>query len=215
VIQKSLQITSGLKFIEIIDMIKKVTKTLKYTNYGKKIYENLMNNYGEYLSNANNNKILAKLPKKNMKKGLNSSINNNHINANNTLYCINNNSDNNAFKPENNCDESLKIKQEKKENHLNNNDQVKNIIISKLNEKSKNQYNILAASKGENFIDKKNEYSKNYENKNSDVNKLISRNSYNNYNNINNNYPEDLFADLNKSFSQGRPKNGSLVCKYP
>jgi hypothetical protein len=42
--------------MEIIDMIKKSTKMLKQTNYGKKIYDNLLSKYGEYLhSNANTN----------------------------------------------------------------------------------------------------------------------------------------------------------------
>lgn len=49
-IQKALQITKGNKFIEMIEMVKKVSESLKCTNFGKKIYENLMNNYAEYLT---------------------------------------------------------------------------------------------------------------------------------------------------------------------
>jgi hypothetical protein len=55
VVQKALQVTNGLKFIEIIEMVKKTVKNLKQTNYGKKIYDNLMKNYGEYLNLPNNN----------------------------------------------------------------------------------------------------------------------------------------------------------------
>ena len=42
--------SSGINFLEMIENIKKITKNLKQTNYGKKIYDNLMANYGEYLS---------------------------------------------------------------------------------------------------------------------------------------------------------------------
>ena len=52
VVQKALQVTSGQKFIQIIDMISKVLKQLRQTNYGKKIYENLMSNYGEHFNKA-------------------------------------------------------------------------------------------------------------------------------------------------------------------
>jgi hypothetical protein len=50
VVQKVLQVTSGNKFLEIMEMIKKVLKSMKQTNYGKKIYDNLMINYGEYFT---------------------------------------------------------------------------------------------------------------------------------------------------------------------
>jgi hypothetical protein len=53
VIQKVLQVTGGSKFLEIIEMIKKVLKNMKQTSYGKKIYDNLMANYGQYLSTTN------------------------------------------------------------------------------------------------------------------------------------------------------------------
>ena len=43
-----LQVSTGNKFYEIIEMIKKVMKNMKQTNYGKKIYDNLMTNFGEY-----------------------------------------------------------------------------------------------------------------------------------------------------------------------
>jgi hypothetical protein len=71
VIQKVLQVTSGNKFLEIIEMIKKVLKNMKQTNYGKKIYDNLMVNYGEYFTNPTNIKgggVKAK------KKGNNTSL---------------------------------------------------------------------------------------------------------------------------------------------
>ena len=42
--------SSGINFLEMIENIKKITKSLKQTNYGKKIYDNLMANYGEYLN---------------------------------------------------------------------------------------------------------------------------------------------------------------------
>ena len=61
--------------MEIIEMIKKVIKNLRYTNYGKKIYDNLINNYGDYLLNNNNhNKSSWKNSKKKNQK--------NHININ-------------------------------------------------------------------------------------------------------------------------------------
>ena len=84
-VQKALQISSGRKFMEIIDVIKKVTKNLRYTNYGKKIYESLMNNYGEYLSNQNSHKNSAKTLKKNTKKNnpLNDTISNKNTNVSN------------------------------------------------------------------------------------------------------------------------------------
>ena len=71
--------------MEIIDVIKKVTKNLRYTNYGKKIYESLMNNYGEYLSNQNSHKNSAKTLKKNTKKNnpLNDTISNKNTNVSN------------------------------------------------------------------------------------------------------------------------------------
>jgi hypothetical protein len=57
VVQKALQVSNGIKFLEIIEHIKKILKSLKQTNYGKKIYDNLMSNYSEYLvSNVNKQK---------------------------------------------------------------------------------------------------------------------------------------------------------------
>jgi hypothetical protein len=45
----------------MIEYIKKILKSLKQTNYGKKIYDNLMSNYGEYLtSNVNKSKNMKK-----------------------------------------------------------------------------------------------------------------------------------------------------------
>ena len=69
--------------MEIIDVIKKVAKNLRYTNYGKKIHESLMNNYGEYLSNQNCHKNSAKTLKKNTKKNnlLNDTISNKNTNV--------------------------------------------------------------------------------------------------------------------------------------
>ena len=41
-------------------MIKPSVKSLKITHHGKKIYENLLKNYGEYfLNNKNNNKNIS------------------------------------------------------------------------------------------------------------------------------------------------------------
>jgi hypothetical protein len=54
VVQKALQVTSGLKFLEIIESIKKTIKNLKQTNHGKKIYENIMSNYGVYFNLTKN-----------------------------------------------------------------------------------------------------------------------------------------------------------------
>lgn len=56
VVQKALQVTNGLKFMEIIESIKKNIKSLKQSNTGRKIYENLMMNYGEYF-NVNKQKV--------------------------------------------------------------------------------------------------------------------------------------------------------------
>lgn len=197
--QKALQITSGLKFMEIIDMIKKVTKTLKYTNYGKKIYENLMNNYGEYLSNQNTHKNSAKLPKKNIKKGLDGSIINNSQNYENNP-CI---GSTNTLKQEYASNES-NHKELKKDNHVNiinnskiiiNNDQVKTDLMNKVNENTKKSQNNILLMNNKNM--------KNLDIRNFDSSKNFVQNS--------NNLNDDLFADLNKSFSQGRPRNGSLV----
>lgn len=78
--------------MEIIDVIKKVSKNLRYTNYGKKIYESLMNNYGEYLSSQNNHKNSAKTQKKNTKKNnpLNDTISDKNTNVSNNQKNLNN-----------------------------------------------------------------------------------------------------------------------------
>ncbi len=47
-----MQVTSGMQFIEIMESIKKFSKNLKQTNFGKKIYDNLMTNYGDYLNTS-------------------------------------------------------------------------------------------------------------------------------------------------------------------
>ena len=49
VIQKALQVSDGLRFLTIIQMIKPCLKTLKISTYGKKIYDNLIFQYGDYL----------------------------------------------------------------------------------------------------------------------------------------------------------------------
>jgi len=49
VVQKALSVTDGMQFMEIISMIKPAIKNLKQSHFGKKIYENLLYNYGEYL----------------------------------------------------------------------------------------------------------------------------------------------------------------------
>jgi hypothetical protein len=48
VVQKALQVATGNNFVSMIEMISKVMKNLKQTAFGRKIYENLMANYGEY-----------------------------------------------------------------------------------------------------------------------------------------------------------------------
>ncbi len=53
-----MQVTSGLQFIEIMENIKKTLKNLKQSNFGKKIYDNLISNYGEYLNVAQINKTI-------------------------------------------------------------------------------------------------------------------------------------------------------------
>ena len=45
-----------MQFIEIMENIKKTIKNLKQSNFGKKIYDNLMANYGDYLNVPVNNK---------------------------------------------------------------------------------------------------------------------------------------------------------------
>jgi len=51
VVQKALSVTDGMQFMEIISMIKPALKGLKHSHFGKKIHENLLSNYGEYLQN--------------------------------------------------------------------------------------------------------------------------------------------------------------------
>ncbi len=51
--QKALQVSNGIKFLEMIEQIKKILNNLKKTNYGKKIHDNLIMNYGEYFSSYN------------------------------------------------------------------------------------------------------------------------------------------------------------------
>lgn len=55
--------------MELIEKIKKILKNLKYSNNGKKIYDNLINNYGDYLNNNNGSKTdTLNQNKKNHKK---------------------------------------------------------------------------------------------------------------------------------------------------
>ncbi len=48
VIQKALQVTDGLRFKTIVLEIKPVLKILKQSIHGKKIYDNLMKDYGKF-----------------------------------------------------------------------------------------------------------------------------------------------------------------------
>jgi len=201
--------SSGLKFIEIIEMIKKVSKSLKYTNYGKKIYENLMKNYGEYLSNQNNHKNSVKVIKKNNSKiGLNNSINKS-LNQNNINEIKINNNPNKL--------EDTNKKQTKIDNHNKNNinhiaqnnnknqDNFKfpNEKIGKIIDKNiKNSNNIII--KKEISIDDEKDKVEFLEKRNFDVN-FIKNNNYNTTNNQNN------FSDLDKSFTQGRPRHGPHI----
>lgn len=50
VIQKSLQITKGVKFLQIIDSIKKVIHILKTSSTGRKILDILLKSHGEYFN---------------------------------------------------------------------------------------------------------------------------------------------------------------------
>jgi hypothetical protein len=43
-----------MRFLAIIHEIKGVMKILKHSSHGRKIYENLMTTYGEYLQNNSN-----------------------------------------------------------------------------------------------------------------------------------------------------------------
>ena len=54
VIQKALMMSDGMRFLGIIHEIKGCIKTLKQTVHGKKIYENLITNYGDYLQPTKN-----------------------------------------------------------------------------------------------------------------------------------------------------------------
>lgn len=65
-------------------MIKKVCKSLKQTNYGKKIYDNLMSNYGEYFNNINPGKS-----SRTVKKPVNQNQNQNQSKKANTSTTIN------------------------------------------------------------------------------------------------------------------------------
>lgn len=208
VVQKALQMSSGLKFIEIIEMIKKVSKSLKYTNYGKKIYENLMKNYGMYLSNQNNHKNSLKVIKKNNSKiGLNNSINKS-MNQNN-ISAIKNNNNANEFEESNKkqtkIDNLAKIHINKITNNNKNLDNFKspNEHIGKIIDKNnKNSNNIII--KNEISVDGEKDKVIFLEKRNSDVN-LIKNNSNSIHANQNN------FSDLDKSFTQGRPRHGSHI----
>lgn len=81
VIQKALQVSEGLKFLSIIQvrnhiifnfkniiqLIKPRLKSLKYSSQGKKIYDTLVYNYGEYLcyNNEKRNSSFQKSSAKN------------------------------------------------------------------------------------------------------------------------------------------------------
>jgi len=43
-----LKVSNGIRFIEIIEMLKKSMNLLKQSSYGRKIHEKLMRNYGDY-----------------------------------------------------------------------------------------------------------------------------------------------------------------------
>ena len=65
VVQKALQVSKGGQFMEIMEGIKKILKNLKQSNFGKKIYDNLIANYGEYLNNTTPIKTPKLTPQKN------------------------------------------------------------------------------------------------------------------------------------------------------
>ena len=52
IVQKSLKLVKGDKFMYMIDQIKKSVKNLNQTGHGRKIYENLLKKYKEYLTNS-------------------------------------------------------------------------------------------------------------------------------------------------------------------
>jgi len=192
-------------------MIKKVSKNLRYTNYGKKIYENLMNNYGEYLSNLNNHKNSSKFQKKNLKKGINVSMNNTSYNNNNN----NNNIINNEVRNDN-------FNSGKLENVSN------KIVLNSINQIYVKDKNLKSESNKDDFernlpkkineIDNKTGKPDTTNKQTSDVEKIekfnyINRMSTNNEKNyIFNNYEkQNSFSDLDKSFSKGRQINESFI----
>jgi hypothetical protein len=60
VVQKALQVTDGMRFLAIIHEIKGVVKSLKHSSHGRKIYDNLMTSYGDYLQNNNSNSAVRR-----------------------------------------------------------------------------------------------------------------------------------------------------------
>lgn len=68
VIQKGMQIATNNQFDIIIEQLRKTIKNLTQTNHGKRVYDNLLKNYGEYFQNKDTHV---------------SNINNGHNNNNN------------------------------------------------------------------------------------------------------------------------------------
>jgi len=70
VVQKALSATSGNLFNELISLIKPALKNMKNSHNGKKIFDSIMHNYGEYFHNPNqniNNKNVNVISKKSNK----------------------------------------------------------------------------------------------------------------------------------------------------
>jgi hypothetical protein len=49
-----------MRFLAIIHELKGVFKNLKHSSHGRKIYENLMTSYGDYLQDNNNSAVRRK-----------------------------------------------------------------------------------------------------------------------------------------------------------
>lgn len=65
VVQKALKVSNGIRFIEIIEMLKKSLNNLKQTSNGRKIHEKLMKNYGEYFISRHLAKKIPNIKKQN------------------------------------------------------------------------------------------------------------------------------------------------------
>lgn len=182
----------------MIDMIKKVCKSLKFTNYGKKIYENLMKNYGEYLNNLKTHKNSVRSTKKsNTKKNLsNLHAGNIHINIKES-FTNENEKKYNGQKPTKNGNYHSNL-EENKLTSLNKSNSIKEekLSIIKKYESNTNVVNI------EDHPDVTENKTINYWNhnrgqmQNMKYNKIIDSN---------------FTSELDKSFSYGRPSNSSVL----